>query len=148
MAEMTKKAQTFQDYLDEKNIKAFASETIENDPEETTVFRSHVEVDGQQLPLLVLLDRSIFSMIRVQVSPKCKTEENELAVLKLANELNLKYKPFKLYFDGEGSLILDICLLTPDEGTKEIGDMIYGMFNVLIQFLNENYRGIMKTIWE
>ena len=30
---------------------------------------------------------------------------------------------------------------------KEIGDMIYGMFNVLIQFLNENYRGIMKTIW-
>ena len=86
-------------------------------------------------------------MIRVQVSPKCKTEENELAVLKLANELNLKYKPFKLYFDGEGSLILDICLLTPDEETKEIGDMIYGMFNVLIQFLNENYRGIMKTIW-
>lgn len=147
MAEMTKKAQAFQDYLDEKNIKAFASEIIENDPEETTVFRSHVEVDGQQLPLLVLLDRSIFSMIRVQVSPKCKTEENELAVLKLANELNLKYKPFKLYFDGEGSLILDICLLTPDEETKEIGDMIYGMFNVLIQFLNENYRGIMKTIW-
>ena len=161
MAEMATKARAFQDFLDAKEIKAFVSETIENDPEQTTVFRSHVEVDGQQLPLsarevfapggelplLVLLDRSIFSMIRVQISPKCKTEENELAVLKLANDLNLKYKPFKLYFDGEGSLILDICMITPDEKAEEIGDMVYGMFNVMITFLNENYRTMMKTIW-
>lgn len=86
-------------------------------------------------------------MIRVQISPKCKTEENELAVLKLANDLNLKYKPFKLYFDGEGSLILDICMIVPDERAEETGDMVYGMFNVMIPFLNENYRSMMKTIW-
>ena len=147
MAEMATKARAFQDFLDAKDIKAFVSETIENDPEQTTVFRSRVEVDGQALPLLVLLDRSIISMIRVQISPKCKTEENELAVLKLANDLNLKYKPFKLYFDGEGSLILDICMITPDEKAEEIGDMVYGMFNVMITFLNENYRTMMKTIW-
>ena len=147
MAEMATKARAFQDFLDAKEIKAFVSETIENDPEQTTVFRSRVEVDGQELPLLVLLDRSIFSMIRVQISPKCKTEENELAVLKLANDLNLKYKPFKLYFDGEGSLILDICMIVPDERAEEIGDMVYGMFNVMITFLNENYRTMMKTIW-
>lgn len=147
MAEMATKARAFQDFLDAKEIKAFVSETIENDPEQTTVFRSRVEVDGQELPLLVLLDRSIFSIIRVQISPKCKTEENELSVLKLANDLNLKYKPFKLYFDGEGSLILDICMITPDEKAEEIGDMVYGMFNVMITFLNENYRTMMKTIW-
>lgn len=147
MAEMATKARAFQDFLDAKEIKAFVSEIIENDPEQTTVFRSRVEVDGQELPLLVLLDRSIFSMIRVQISPKCKTEENELAVLNLANDLNLKYKPFKLYFDGEGSLILDICMITPDEKAEEIGDMVYGMFNVMITFLNENYRTMMKTIW-
>ena len=114
MAEMATKARAFQDFLDAKEIKAFVSETIENDPEQTTVFRSR---------------------------------ENELAVLKLANDLNLKYKPFKLYFDGEGSLILDICMITPDEKAEEIGDMVYGMFNVMITFLNENYRTMMKTIW-
>ena len=150
MAEMATKARAFQDFLDAKEIKAFVSETIENDPEQTTVFRSHVEVDGQQLPLLVLLDRSIFSMIRVQVSPKCKTEENELAVLKLANDLNLKYKPFKLYFDPAGSLILDVCLLTPGQAAEDFGDLgdkVYGMLDVLINFLNENYRPIMKEVW-
>ena len=61
MAEMATKARAFQDFLDAKEIKAFVSETIENDPEETTVFRSHVEVDGQQLPLLVLLDVDIWA---------------------------------------------------------------------------------------
>ena len=104
MAEMATKARAFQDFLDAKEIKAFVSETIENDPELTTVF-------------------------------------------KLANDLNLKDKPFKLYFDGEGSLILDICMITPDEKAEEIGDMVYGMFNVMITFLNENYRTMMKTIW-
>ena len=42
MAEMATKARAFQDFLDAKEIKAFVSETIENDPEETTVFRSQV----------------------------------------------------------------------------------------------------------
>ena len=147
MAEMATKARAFRDFLDAKEIKAFVSETIENDPEQATVFRSRVEVDGQALPLLVLLDRSIFSMIRVKISTKCKTEENELAVLQLAHDLLRQYKPFKLYFDGEGSLILDICMITPDEKAEEIGDMVYGMFNVMITFLNENYRTMMKTIW-
>ena len=47
----------------------------------------------------------------------------------------------------ERSLILDICMITPDEKAEEIGDMVYGMFNVMITFLNENYRTMMKTIW-
>ena len=65
----------------------------------------------------------------------------------MANEFNLKYKPFKLYFDAAGSLSLDVCLLTPGEDFSELGDEIYGMFDVLINFLNESYRPIMKEIW-
>ena len=34
MAEMATKARAFQDFLDAKEIKAFVSETIENDPEQ------------------------------------------------------------------------------------------------------------------
>ena len=144
---MNVKAEAFQNYLNEKKIEAFQSENVPDDAQNTTIFRSHIVVEGQQLPTLVILDDSVFSMIRVQISPKAQTEENELKVLKLANEQNLKFKPFKLYFDGEGSLILDICMITPDERAEEIGDMVYGMFNVMITFLNENYRTMMKTIW-
>ena len=146
---MNKKAEAFQNYLDadENKKTAFQREEVKEDTQKTVVFRSHIVVEGQQLPTLVILDDSVFSMIRIQVSPQAKTEENALKVLKMANEFNLKYKPFKLYFDAAGSLILDVCLLTPGEDFSELGDEIYGMFDVLINFLNESYRPIMKEIW-
>ncbi|WP_298593959.1 hypothetical protein [uncultured Mitsuokella sp.] len=144
---MNKKAEAFKLYLEGKEIDSFAVEEVKDDEQGTVVFRSHVLVEGQQLPTLVILDNSVFAMMRVQISPKAQTEENELAVLKLANEQNKKFKPFKLYFDAEGSLILDICMLMPGEEFSMIGDEIYSMFDVLINFLNENYRPIMKEIW-
>ena len=147
---MNVKSEAFQKYLDEKKIDAFQSENVPDDAQNSTIFRSYIVVEGQQLMTLVILDDSVFSMLRVQISPKARTEENELKVLKLANDQNLKYKPFKLYFDPAGSLILDVCLLTPGKTAEdfgELGDEVYGMIDVLINFLNENYRPIMKEIW-
>ena len=147
---MNVKAEVFKRYLEEKKIEAFQIEEVKDDAQETVVFRSHIVVEGQQLPTLVLLDASVFSMIRVQISPKARTEENELAVLRMISEQNMKYKPFKLYFDQNGALILDVCLLTPGNEEKDfplLGEEVYGMFDVLIKFLEENYRSWMKEIW-
>ena len=147
---MNIKAEVFNKYLKEKKIDAFQVEEVADDVQHTVVYRSHIVIEGQQLPTLVLLDDSVFSMIRVQISPKARTEENELAVLRMVSEQNMKYKPFKLYFDQTGSLILDVCLLTPgkeESDFPELGEEVYGMFDVLIKFLEENYRSWMKEIW-
>ena len=147
---MNTKAEVFNKYLEEKEIKAFQVEEIADDAQHTVVYRSHIEVEGQQLPTLVLLDDSVFSMVRVQVAPQALTEENELELQRMASEYNMKFKPFKLYFDRNGDLVLDVCLLTPGQKEEEfaqLGDEVYGMFDVLIKFLEENYRGWMKKIW-
>ena len=67
---MIKKAEEFKQYLDKNNITAFQMEEIQNDPNNTVVFRTHVSVNGQQLPSALILDNSIFDMIRVQISPQ------------------------------------------------------------------------------
>ncbi|WP_295159157.1 hypothetical protein [Selenomonas sp. AE3005] len=147
---MNIKAEVFNKYLEEKEIKAFQVEEIADDAQHTVVYRSHIAVEGQQLPTLVLLDDSVFSMVRVQVAPQALTAENELELQRLASEYNMKFKPFKLYFDQNGALVLDVCLLTPgqkEEDFTQLGDEVYGMFDVLIKFLEENYRGWMKKIW-
>ena len=147
---MNTKAEVFSKYLEDKEIKAFQVEEIADDAQHTVVYRSHIEVEGQQLPTLVLLDDSVFSMVRVQVAPQALTEENELELQRMAGEYNMKFKPFKLYFDRNGALVLDVCLLTPGQKEEEfaqLGDEVYGMFDVLIKFLEENYRGWMKKIW-
>ena len=87
--------------------------------------------------------------------PQCRTEENELDVLRFVNEQNLTYKPFKLFFDNNGSLLMDTSIVLPmaddavdpEEKAAELGDELRGMLEVVINYLNENYKKFMQKIW-
>ena len=142
---MNKKAEAFKAYLEEKDIHVFEVEELEGDGQQTAVFRSHITTEGQQLPTVVILDESVFALVRVQISPKALTEANQLELLKMINEESAAYKPFKLYLNRNGDLMLDVCLVV-DEELK--GDTIYTMFSVIINYLDANYRKIMQCIWQ
>jgi len=142
---MIKKAEEFKQYLDKNNITALQMEEIQNDPNNTVVFRTHVSVNGQQLPSAVIFDNSIFTMIRVQISPQALTTENEPALSKMLNLENAKYKPFKLYCNENGDLTLDVCLVARDNAAN--AEEVFLMYNLIINYLNESYRNIMKEIW-
>ena len=143
---MNKNAENFKNYLEEKEIKIFEVEEVKDDDRGTVVFRSNISVEGQQLPTAVIIDNSVFAVIRVQISPKAVTEENQLDLLKLVNGENISYKPFKFYCDNNGALLMDICLVAPEEDLK--GETVCLMFDVIINYLNNSYREIMKTIWK
>ena len=142
---MIKKAEDFKLYLEKNNVSAFQMEEIENDANGTVVFRTHVTVKGQQLPTALILDNSIFAVIRIQISPQALTSENELALSKMVNEENAKYKPFKLYFNGNGDLMLDVCIIAKDNVLS--ADEVFMMYNIIINYLDASYRTIMKAIW-
>lgn len=143
---MNKKAELFQAYLKEKEIRAFTAEEIPDDPLHTAVFRSRIEAGGAELPTLVIMDSSIYCMIRVLVAPKALRDDNRLALMELMDGYNRRYKAFKYYTDRDGNLVLDVCVLF--KNGEADGDMIYTMFGVLIPHLNEAYRDIMKVIWQ
>ena len=50
---MNKNAEAFKAYLEEKDIHVFEVEELEEDSQQTAVFRSHITVEGQQLPTAV-----------------------------------------------------------------------------------------------
>jgi len=140
-----KKAEEFKQYLDKNNITAFQMEEVQNDPNSTVVFRTHIDAHGQQLPSALIMDNSIFDMIRVQISPQALTPENEPALSKMLNSENAKYKPFKLYINEGGDLMLDVCLVARDNAAN--AEEVFLMYNLIINYLNESYRNIMKEIW-
>ena len=147
---MNTKAKVFKKYLKEKEIKVFQVEEMPEDEHNTVVFSSHIVVEGQQLPTLVILDDSAFSVIRVLILNNALTQDNEMKVMYMANTQNMNYKPFKLFFDRNGALIMDVCMTTPGEKEKDfetLGDEIYGMLDLVIKFMGENYRNWMKEIW-
>ena len=78
-------------------------------------------------------------MVRVLVAPRVLNDANEAGLLKELNRLNKGFKSFKYYFDDNGSLVLDCCVLLP--GSEADGDLIYTMFDVIIAFK----WGIQKT---
>lgn len=142
---MNKKAQIFQEYLQKKNITCFAVQEIADDALNTVVFRSSIEVEGQQLPTLVITDSSIYTMIRVRVANAALKEGNETELLKTIGKLNSQYKIFKYYFAEDGALILDSYLLEKPEELD--GDMVYTVLDIIVKHMLAEYKNIMKAIW-
>lgn len=142
---MNKKAQIFQEYLQEKNITCFQVQEVPDDALNTVVFRSSIEVEGQQLPTLVITDSSIYTMIRVRVANAALKEGNETELLKAIGKLNSHYKIFKYYFAEDGALILDSYLLEKPEELD--GDMVYTVLDIIVKHLLAEYKNIMKAIW-
>lgn len=142
---MNKKAESFKNFIDEKHPNIFEVEEIPNDEQNTTVFRSSITIAGQRLLAMVIIDDSIFTILRVQILPQAVTEENQTSLLDLINEQNKGYKPFKLYLNDNKDLMLDTCLtVTTDELD---GEVVYTLFDVIITYLNNSYRKIMKVVW-
>lgn len=142
---MNKKAEVFQKYLEEKDIKVFQVQEVPEDELNTVVFRSNITAEGQQLPTLILLDDSIYGIVRVRVANNALKESNEAELVKAINELNAKYKVFKYYIADDGALIMDSVIL--NKPGEVDGDMIYTVLDVVVRHLNEDYKKIMKQIW-
>ena len=144
---MNKKAEIFQKYLDDKKIeKVFVAEETKDDNWNTVIFRSRLDIHGNLLPTAIILDDTVYGIIRVQVAPAALREGNETALFKFVAEQNRRYKVFKYYFDENGALMLDICLVGRD--AEDLGDLIYAMLDVIIQHLMDSYKSIMQTIWK
>lgn len=142
---MNKKAQIFQEYLEEKKITCFEVQEVANDTLNTVVFRSAIDVEGQQLPTLVILDSSIYAMLRVRVANAALKEENKTALVEAINKINSQYKIFKYYFAEDGALILDSYVLSRQEELD--CDMVYTVLDIIVKHLTAEYKNIMKLIW-
>ena len=142
---MNKKAEGFKQYLAEKKIACFQVEELPQDKLNTVAFHSSVEVEGQRLPLVLLLDSSIYGIVRVLVARHALKPENEAELLRSVNALNRRYKAFKYYLDDEGSLVLDSCIMMPVGEAN--GGLIYTVLDVILRHLQAEYRPLMQKIW-
>lgn len=147
---MNTKAKVFKKYLKEKEVTVFQVEEVPDDEQNTVTFQSNIQVEGQQLPIMVILDDSAFTVIRVLILNNALKQDKDVQLLYMTNTQNMNYKPFKLFYDRNGALIMDVCMTTIGDKEKDfatLGDEIYGMFDLIIKFLEANYRSWMKEIW-
>lgn len=141
---MNKKATKFQEMLTEKKIDAFQTEELK-DKFDTTVFRSHLEVKGQYLPLMVLLDDSLYSIVRVIIASKAIDEKSRPHVLEHIDHLNRGFKVFKYFTTDDGSLVLDACVPSAEDAFDPEAMRI--VIDVVLEHLQNSYKETMEAIW-
>lgn len=141
---MNIKAEKFTNFLNEKNINVFQIQEAEGDMH-PVVYRSAMEVEGQNLPTMLVIDDSIYVMLQVRVGAGLVKEKNKAAVMEHLNSLNENYKVFKYYANANGDIVIESCIPTTDD--EFMPELVHAVIDVVLKHLNEEYSKLMKTVW-
>ena len=141
---MNLKATKFTNFINERNINVFQMQEIDGDMH-PVVYRSAMEVGGQNLPTMLVIDDSIYVMLQVRVGAGLVKESNKAAVMEHMNSLNENYKGFKYYANENGDIVIESCIPTTDE--EFMPELVHAVIDVVLKHLNEEYPKLMKTVW-
>ena len=141
---MNLKATKFTNFINERNINVFQMQEIDGDMH-PVVYRSAMEVGGQNLPTMLVIDDSIYVMLQVRVGAGLVKESNKAAVMEHMNSLNENYKGFEQYANENGDIVIESCIPTTDE--EFMPELVHAVIDVVLKHLNEEYPKLMKTVW-
>ena len=141
---MNLKATKFTNFINERNINVFQMQEIDGDMH-PVVYRSAMEVGGQNLPTMLVIDDSIYVMLQVRVGAGLVKESNKAAVMEHMNSLNENYKVFKYYANENGDIVIESCIPTTDE--EFMPELVHAVIDVVLKHLNEEYPKLLKTVW-
>lgn len=139
------KAQKFEAYTQANKMDFFVKNEMK-DEADTVVFQSNLQVEGQTIPLGIITDNTIYTIIRVQIGSQLLKDENKLSLLEYLNQLNRSYKVFKYVAAEDGSIFLDACL--PSTNDSFDAEIVRVILDVIVDHLNNEYKNIMKQAWK
>ena len=141
---MNLKATKFTNFINEHNINVFQIQDLEGDMH-PVVYSCPVEVGGQYLSTMLVIDDSIYVMLQVLVGAGLVKDSNRAAVMAHMNSLNENYKVFKYYANENGDIVIESCIPTTDE--EFMPELVHAVIDVVLKHLNEEYPKLMKTVW-
>lgn len=139
------KAQKFEQYTKANKLDYFVKNPV-HDEADTVVFQSQIQVEGQRIPMGIITDSTIYTIIRVQVGSGLVKESNKNEFLEYLNALNRSYKVFKYVAADDGSVFLDACLPSTNESFNP--EIVRVVLDVVVDHLNSEYKNIMKKAWD
>lgn len=141
---MNSEAAKFATYLKNNNVDSFNVEELA-DEHNSVIFRSSFIVHGQYIPMGIIIDDTIFAIIRVNIAVRAVTDDNYFEIFNLIMRLNNKSKLFKYYLTPDLSIILDICV--PYEEGHIPCELLHRLVFVAAQELETRYRDFMELLF-
>ncbi|CQR74495.1 hypothetical protein SOV_26030 [Sporomusa ovata DSM 2662] len=142
---MNTKTIKMREFLEVNKIECFELQKME-DEQQTAIFRSRMQVKGQTLPLAILIDTSVYTLLQVQIAPEVIKEDKFLQLASFLNEMNNKYRLFKFVVSPDGDLLLNACLTAKDSNFDPA--LINAILGETLKFLESEYPRIMSKVWD
>ena len=142
---MNPKSLLFDKFLKEEEIISFERKDFD-DEDGTVVYRSYIKSPLWDMPLFVILDNSIYSVVRLVLGPEKVTAQNMNALNALINRDNATYKNYKLYIDEQdSSLYLDCVYMCGDDACEPA--LMYALMSSIVDYIPESV-GELKAAFE
>ena len=142
---MNPKSLLFDKFLKEEEIISFERKDFD-DEDGTVVYRSYIKSPLWDMPLFVILDNSIYSVVRLVLGPEKVTAQNMNALNALINRDNATYKNYKLYIDEQdSSLYLDCVNMCGDDAFEPA--LMYALMSSIVDYIPESV-GELKAAFE
>lgn len=142
---MNPKSLLFDKFLKEEEIISFERKDFD-DEDGTVVYRSYIKSPLWDMPLFVILDNSIYSVVRLVLGPEKVTAQNMNALNALINRDNATYKNYKLYIDEQdSSLYLDCAYMCGDDAFEPA--LMYALMSSIVDYIPESV-GELKAAFE
>ena len=142
---MNPKALLFDKFLKDEEIISFERKDFE-DEDGTVVYRSYIKSPLWDMPLFVILDNSIYSVIRLVLGPEKVTAQNMNALNALINRDNATYKNYKLYIDEQDSSLYSDCVYMCGDDAFEPA-LMYALMSSIVDYVPEAV-GELKAAFE
>lgn len=139
------KIAAFQKYIEDNNIHGFALQDFRN-AVHAQAFRSNLAVEGQNLPFMILLDDSVYTILQVQIAASIARGEKREKICAYLNDLNEQYRMLKYTADAAGNVLLTCCI--PAGVPHFEPALVIAILNQIQGHLNAVYPEIMKKLWE
>lgn len=140
------KADKFEAYLKAHDMNFFLKSPVAGDPNGTVVFKSNIQAEGQTLPVGIITDNTIYTIIRVQIGEKLIKDSNRESFNAYLNKMNGSYKVFKYVASDDGTVYLDSCIPCTEDAFDP--ELVRVILDVIVSHLQEEYKNIMKEAWK
>lgn len=139
------KTQKMKEFLEASKIECFEIEE-RKDANETAVFRSRMQIKGQVLPFAILIDKSVYVLLQVQLVSAAVKDQVFANMFPYLNELNNNYRMFKFAVTTQGDLLLNVCVTSGNEQFDPA--LLNAILGEIVKFLDSQYASIMEHVWK
>ena len=141
---MNAKTIKMKEFLEANKIECFDLQKMA-DEQQTAIFRSRMQIQGQTLPFAILIDISVYTLLQVQLAAGVVKGEKFAKLAAYLNDMNNNYRLFKFVALPNGDLVLNACVTAKDGNFDP--ELINAILGETLKFLENEYPQIMSKIW-